>query len=71
MVRKGWTEDEIKRVSMRQFVKNPVADLVLDPKDSDETQRRVYGRNVVYELQARIDAATELKESSLKRHNPY
>lgn len=61
MVREGWAEDELSRVSMRQFVKAPVATLIPDPTESEDRQRAVFARTAVGELQARIDGVREMK----------
>lgn len=64
MVREGWTEDELSRVTMRKFAKTPVATMIPDVEESEEMQRRLFGKMALDELQARIDATREMKSSS-------
>ena len=57
MIREGWTEDEVNAVSLRQFAKKSMAELVPDPTKPEAVQRRVHSKNCVNELQSRIDTS--------------
>jgi hypothetical protein len=61
-------QDEVNAVgSLRQFAKKSMAELVPDPTEPEEVQRRVWGYNCVQELQARIDATREIHEARTRK----
>ncbi|EXJ55160.1 hypothetical protein A1O7_08085 [Cladophialophora yegresii CBS 114405] len=66
MLREGWTEEQVHAVSpLRGFASKQMKDLAPDPGAPIEVQRRVYARNCVEELQARIDAAREVHQARI------
>lgn len=67
MFDEGWSEDEVNATSLRQFSRWSMAELAPDPTTSEEFQRRVYGRNCVNQLQARIDATRRIHEARTMR----
>jgi hypothetical protein len=67
MVREGWTEDEVNAVSLLQFAKKSMAELVPDPTKPEAVQRRVHSRTFVNELQSRIDTIRKVHEGRTRQ----
>ena len=67
MLREGWTKDDIKKISLQQFARRSMAELIPDPAETEEVRIRLWGWNCVQELQARIDASREMHKARTEK----